>query len=69
MSLTVVYLYYSTTLIHRWCDGATYEGNWTSFKMNGQGKFTWANGDVYEGNYVNDTVEGTTYCDVFDKHA
>ena len=44
--------------IYRWNDGATFQGNWSAFKMNGQGKFTWSNGDVYEGSYVNDTVEG-----------
>ena len=42
----------------RWRDGSTFEGTWSNYKMNGQGKFNFANGDVFEGNYVDDVIEG-----------
>ena len=38
--------------------GERYVGNWTSNRMNGQGKYYFRNGDVFLGNFINDIAQG-----------
>ncbi|XP_071503807.1 uncharacterized protein [Diadema setosum] len=43
---------------HITTDGQRYEGQWSSDKMNGQGKLTHPSGSVYEGEFADNQFHG-----------